>query len=121
MNKGIFLRILVCILFLGVCLYSYIDLQNEITNLRIQIPKLSKQILRIEEENTRLACEIESFESPENLLALSKQSTFAHLKFPNSQEVLTVRFSDSMRKRTQSIATAPSKVKPSITFATTSP
>ncbi len=90
MNKGIFVRIVTCIVFLGVCVYSYLDLQNEITELRIRIPYLSSEVRRIEEENTHLLYQIERFESPENLMNLAKQSEFAYLKYPTNQEVVTL-------------------------------
>jgi len=87
---GIFLRTFACIAFLGVCLYSYLDMQNEITQLKIYLPKVSAEVRRISEENTRLIYEIQAFESPENLMRLAADCEFANLKFPKFQEVITL-------------------------------
>ena len=117
MNKGLFLRVFVCIGFFGFCLYSYIDMQNEITMLRISIPKLSKEVRRIEEENTSLLFEIERFESPGNLMRLATTSEYSHMKFPFGPQVLTLKAAetphDLSEKRIDRI-----RIKPSITFAT---
>ena len=117
MNKGIFFRIIICIVFLGVCLYSYLDLQNEITELRIRIPHLSCEVRRIEEENTHLLYEIERFESPENLMHLAKQSEFAYMKYPTNQEVLTLIQADPL-VGAQEKKVPELRKKPKITFAT---
>ena len=117
MNKGIFIRIFVCILFLGVCLYSYLDLQNEITGLRIRIPQVVSEVRHIEEENTHLLYKIEKFESPENLIRIAKQSAFSHLKFPIGHEVVTLRQPDPIRDLEEKVVTKHKK-KPTITFAT---
>lgn len=117
MNKGFFTRITVCILFLGFCLYSYLNLQNGITELRIRIPHLASEVRRIEEENTHLLFEIEAFESPENLLRLAQRPEFSHLRFPLSRDVLTIRQAEPLRgvgERT----TPELSMKPTITFAT---
>ena len=118
MNKGIFFRIFICIALGGFCLYSYLDLQNEITQLRISIPQLTSEVRRIEEENTHLLYKIEKFESPENLIHIAKQSEFAHLKFPVNQEVVTLRQSDALQSGKKTIAPE-LKTKPTFTFATT--
>lgn len=83
-------RLFLCLGALGICLFSYIEKQNELTKLRIQIPLVSKEIRVIHEENTRLQYEIEQFESPEHLLELARQSEFSHLKQPLVKEILTV-------------------------------
>lgn len=116
MNKGFFIKSTICILFLGVCLYSYLDLQNGLTELRIRIPHLASEVRRVQEENTHLLFEIEAFESPENLLKLAKRPEFAHLRFPMSRDVLTLKQGASL----QDVAanTIPElRLKPTITFA----
>ncbi|NGX38300.1 MAG: Cell division protein FtsL [Chlamydiae bacterium] len=117
MNKGIFIRIFVCILFLGFCLYSYLNLQTEITSLRIRIPQLTSEVRHIDEENTHLLYKIEKYESPENLMRIAKQSAFSHLKFPIGQEVVTLREPSPMRGSDEKVVTKHKK-KPTITFAT---
>lgn len=117
MNKGFFTKITICIFFLGFCLYSYLDLQNGITKLRIRIPHLASEVRRIEEENTHLLYEIEAFESPENLLKLAQKREFSHLRFPVNQDVVTLKqakIMDGEGDKTSLVF----RMKPSITFAT---
>jgi hypothetical protein len=90
MNKTLFFRIFICIGFLGGCLYSYLNLQNEITDLRIQIPQLVSELRKIKEENTHLHYEIERFECPENLMKLAQSKQFAHLRFPTMSQIVTL-------------------------------
>src|SRR5271166_1914856 len=92
----VFLPVFICILFMGFCLYSYLDLQNEITELRIQVPKLSAKVRAIEEENIALNFEIEKFENPENLMKLSQKAEFSHLKFPSCHEVVALKIPDPL-------------------------
>jgi len=117
MNKGIFVRFFICILFFGFCLYSYIDMQNEITHLRIQIPELTKEVRRIEEENTQILYEIETFESPENLMRLAQSKEYSFLKYPMAQEVLTLKETTYVKEDELQVI-AKGKSKPKITFAT---
>lgn len=117
MNKGMFFRVLACILFLGVCVYSYLDLQNEITGLRIRIPHLSSEVRKIEEENMHLLYQIERFESPENLMNLAKLSEFAYLKYPTNQEVITLAQASPI-DATLEKTPVEIRTKPTIRFAT---
>jgi len=89
-SRGILSRILVCITFFGLLLYSYVDRQNDVTRLRLEIPQLAKEIKDLREENTRLQYEIELFESPQNLMQLASHSEFAHLKHPMVKEIVTM-------------------------------
>ncbi len=117
MNKGFFIKSTICILFLGVCLYSYLDLQNGLTELRIRIPHLASEVRKVEEENTHLLFDIEAFESPENLLRLAKRPEFAHLRFPIGSDVLTLRQGAPLQEVVQ--RTIPDlRLKPTITLAT---
>lgn len=116
MNKGFFIKSTICILFLGLCLYSYLDLQNGLTELRIRIPHLASEVRRVEEENTHLFFEIEAFESAENLLRLAKRPEFAHLRFPMSRDVLTLKQGTPLRDVGE--RTSPElRLKSTITFA----
>lgn len=83
-------RAILCILFFGFSLYSYVDKQNELTSLKLQIPRVAKELKRVEETNARLTYEIDQFENPEHLMELARQKAFSHLKYPCLQEVLTV-------------------------------
>lgn len=88
--KGILLRLGICLGVLGICLYSYLDTQNELTHLKIRIPEVEKEILLIREENRFLAYEIGQFESPGHLIELAHSPEFGHLKHPLLREILTV-------------------------------
>jgi hypothetical protein len=87
-TAGIFVRLLICIFVFAFCLYSYTDKQNEVTELRICIPHVAKEIKTLKETNTRLQYEIDQFSSPEHLMELARRSEFSHLKFPLNKEVL---------------------------------
>ncbi|MBA3816446.1 MAG: hypothetical protein H0X29_08000 [Parachlamydiaceae bacterium] len=76
------LRFFVCIFVAGIALFAYIDKQNELTELRLALPALAKNVRSIQEENTRLKYEIESFESPIHLMELMRKPEFGHLKYP---------------------------------------
>lgn len=91
MNRGLGLRIVCCLIALSCALYSYIDQQNAVTQLRIQIPALAKEIQGIREENTRFQYEIDQFENPAHLMELARHSEFSHLRHPLVKEVLTLR------------------------------
>lgn len=83
-------RLGICIGVLGACFYSYLNLQNALTHLKIQIPQKEREIQLIREENSRLAYEIGQFESPNHLIELASRPEYSHLKHPVLKEVLTV-------------------------------
>lgn len=74
--------LLICIVSAGMALYSYIDKTNELTELRMTIPQISKTVKKLQEENTRLKYEVDQFESPLHLMELQRKPEFSHLKFP---------------------------------------
>lgn len=82
--------IFLCIFIAGIALYTYIDKQNELTELRLAIPILAKEVKRIQESNTQLRYEIEQFESPIHLIELARKPEFGHLKYPPLNEVLII-------------------------------
>ena len=90
MSLGIFYRIFVCIVTLGVFLYAYIIKQNQITELRLQIPVAKRALQVVNEENVRLQYEIDQFENPLNLMELAKLPQFSHLKYPLVSEIITI-------------------------------
>lgn len=77
-------------------LYSYINAQNALTKLRLDIPLLASEVKLLEEENTRLHYEIDLFESPENLMKLALDVSFADLKHPAKQEVMVIAQGSSL-------------------------
>jgi hypothetical protein len=88
--SGILLKLGVCLTVFGLCLYSYLDTQNQLTHLKIRLPEVDKELKLIEEENRRLAYEIDQFESPSHLIELARNPEYAHLKHPLLKEILTV-------------------------------
>ena len=91
MISGVFFRLLACLTVFSFSIYSYLDKQNSCTELKMHLPKLTKEIQAINEVNANLQYQIECFENPQNLLSLASSKEYAHLKFPFTEEVLTVK------------------------------
>ncbi|QZA58434.1 hypothetical protein [Candidatus Rhabdochlamydia porcellionis] len=98
MLKRVFIQLACCIGVFGCCLCFYINTQNAVTRLRLEIPILSSELNKLKEQNNRLKYEIDLFESPEHLMQLARCSEFSHLKYPMLQEVLTVSETAIMSK-----------------------
>ena len=90
MKGSILLKLSVCVLSVSAGLYTHLEEQNELTQIRMQVPKLENELLAIEEFNTRLRFEIEKFESPVHLMELANQCEFSHLRHPYADDVLVV-------------------------------
>jgi len=88
--KAVFIYVGLCIICGALFLYSYLEKQNTLMRLRLEIPLLAKEITDLKEHNTRLKYEIELFESPQHLLQLARQTRFAHLKQPLYKEILSL-------------------------------
>lgn len=88
--KGLLFRLGICLGVFGLCLYSYLETQNELTHLKIRLPEMEKEVKLIQEENRRLAYEIDQFENPARLIELAHRPEFSHLKHPLLKEILTV-------------------------------
>lgn len=82
------IRIFACIFAVSIALYAYIEKHNELTELRIALPTLAKEVHAIHEENKRLGYEIDRFESPIHLMELSKKPEFSHLKYPYQDDIV---------------------------------
>lgn len=80
----------VCLTVFGICLYSYLNAQNTVTELKIRLPKVEKEIQLIREDNRRLSFEIDRFENPSHLIELAHRPEYGHLKHPLLKEILTV-------------------------------
>lgn len=91
MSKGLLVRLLICIFILGGLLYTYIDKQNTLTELKMEIPKLSKAFYQLEEENAHLLYEIEKVESPSHLIELLRKQEYSHLRYPYVDEVIVIK------------------------------
>ncbi len=90
MNKNVIFKILICLFTFGICLYLYIAKQNELTFLKIEIPKIAKQIQTLDEEIQKIQYEVEVFENPAYLMQLIRKPEFSHLKHPFVEDVLMV-------------------------------
>ena len=77
-----------CLFCIGGALFATIDRQNQLTELRMAIPQLAKELRALQEENMRLKYEMERMESPLYLMELSRKPEFAHLKSPLRNEVI---------------------------------
>ncbi len=85
---GLFLRLLTCIFFTGFFLYLYIHQLNELTELRLAIPSLQREVQEIHEKNLELQYAIDSFESPIHLMELARKPEFGHLKYSSQNDVI---------------------------------
>lgn len=90
LSLGVSLRILICMAIAVGFVYGYIEKQNELTEVRLLIPTLSKELKNIHESNVRLQYAIDCFESPTHLLELAKRPEFSHLKYPRASEVILI-------------------------------
>lgn len=88
--KSLLLRLGVCFSVIGFCLYSYLEMQNRLTHLKIKIPEVDQEVRLVREENRRLSYEIEQFLSPDHLIEMAHRPEFSHLKHPLLKEILTV-------------------------------
>lgn len=88
--SGILFKLGICLSVFGFCLYSYLNTQNQLTRLKICLPEVEKEIKLIQEENRRLAYELDQFENPAHLIELAHRPEYAHLKHPLLKEILTV-------------------------------
>lgn len=99
MKKDLLIRIGLCVLVFGFLLFSYIEKQNRLTRLRMEVPELVKEIGQIQEEIARLHYEIDRFESPTHLMELARSYEFSHLKHPFMDDVLSVSEGYAVRAR----------------------
>ena len=92
-------RFLLCIFFAGLIFYGLIKKQNTLTELRLAIPVLKKQVRLIEQENTRLQYQIDCFESPIHLMELAGKPEFSHLKLPYVEDIMTIHNNEDSNDR----------------------
>ena len=85
---SLYFKMLICILTVGLTLFLYIDKLNDLTELRLAIPVLTKEVRILQAENMRLKYEIEQFESPIHLMELMRKPEFSHLHFPFLKDVV---------------------------------
>ena len=91
MSKGVIIKLFICLIMSSLCLFSYLEKQNELTQLKLYAPKIVKELKALEEENARLAYEVDQFESPEHMMALARDIRFSHLRHPLSKDVVMIQ------------------------------
>jgi hypothetical protein len=96
MSLGALLRLFFCIFTFGVYLYAYVEKQNQLTELRLEIPTLMKEVRIIKEENAKLHYEIKQFESPAKLMQLLEKPEYAHLKHPFQKNIIILERADTI-------------------------
>lgn len=74
----------------GMTLYRYIDKLNELTELKLVIPSLAKEVIELKDRNQELLYQIESFKNPAHLMQLAKQPEFAHLQPIKKDDVVLI-------------------------------
>ncbi len=87
---GFLVRFFCCIFILGISLLAYVSKHNGLTERRMRVPLLAKELQAIDEENVRLMFAIEKFENPLHLMELARKSEFSHLKHPLETEIIIV-------------------------------
>jgi len=80
--------IFVAVLSPMLTLYFYIHNQNQLTEMRREIPLLQRQVKKIREENRSLQYEKDRFESPLHLMELARKPEYGHLRYPSLNEVI---------------------------------
>lgn len=93
MKKGrtTIIQIFTCLIAVSTCWFSYLEKQNELTELRLYAPRLVQEIKGIREKNTQLKYQIQQLESPENLMKLACDAKFQHLKHPFGKDILVLQ------------------------------
>lgn len=91
MISTLLFRFMLCLVFFGFSMYSYLDKQNQCTQLKMRIPKLTKEVENLKEQNAEYQYQIECFESPQHLLEIANRPEYRHLRFPFAQEVVNVK------------------------------
>lgn len=84
------MRLFLAVLIVGTALYSYVHKHNRLTEMRIRLPLLARELQAVEEENVRLTFSIEQFENPLHLMEIARKPQYAHLKHPLMTDIITI-------------------------------
>jgi hypothetical protein len=87
---GFLVRLFCCIFILGISLFAYVSKHNVLTEKRMRVPLLAKELQAVDEQNVRLRFSIEKFESPLHLMELVRKPEFSHLKHPVWTDIIVV-------------------------------
>lgn len=89
-GKVLSFQIIICIFCAALTLFCLIENQNDLTELRLAIPVLKKEVERLDKDNTRLNYEIYRFESPIHLMELQRKPEYGHLHYPFKDDVIVL-------------------------------
>ena len=95
-KRAIILQVVSCLIAVSACWLSYLEKQNELTQLRLYAPKLAKEVREIKEENAHLHYQLQELQSPQKLLELAADPKFAHLKHPLGKNILVLEGSQNI-------------------------
>lgn len=84
------IRLFCCITILGLTLLGLVSRHNMLTEARMKLPLLAKELQRVEEENVRLKFQLEKFENPLHLMELARKPEYSHLKHPLMTDIIIV-------------------------------
>lgn len=90
MKKSNIFKLFICLFTFAICLYSFIEKQNQLTSLKIELPKVAKEIDDLKDEIQKIQYEVGLFENPAYLMQLVRQPEFGHLKHPFVEDVLNM-------------------------------
>lgn len=96
--KKLIARIFLCVGLSSFFLYSYVNKQNELTELRMGIAQIAKEIQVVQKRNMQLKYEIDRFENPDHLMELARQERFSHLMHPLMTNVVMLREGIALQK-----------------------
>jgi hypothetical protein len=99
MNKGLLGKILICTVSFSAALCAYLNARNDVTKLMIELPRLSKELSLIDEQNTILRYKVEQFENPAYLLNLLRTSEYASLLSGGSFEVIAIKKDEEVKEQ----------------------
>lgn len=102
-KKNYLIKVVICIFIFCFFLFQYISKSNELTELKLALPKLEKKLIEIVEENKKYQYQIDKFESPSHLLELARSPQFSHLKHPLIKNVLKVQDGEVLSKNNKGV------------------
>ncbi|SPN73555.1 hypothetical protein C10C_0386 [Chlamydia serpentis] len=92
MNKSRFLRLLCCLCFCGSLFYCYINKQNTLTKLRLEIPSLSIRLRQLEQRNVSLHFLIDRIERPDHLMEIATLPEYQYLEYPSEENIYILSY-----------------------------
>ena len=84
-------KVLWCVFFFSILTYFYLDSQNQLIQRKFKLEPLISNVQKLKEQNRHLYYEIQSFESPSNLMELAKNDSYRHLTYPKANLVAKLK------------------------------